>query len=607
MRRITHGRWRRWALISLLLMVVASCFLFVLPIDVQAKDYLWPEVSLEVQVQADGNLLVEETRSLRFEGNYHFAYLYIVKDQIEGVDQVSVSEAGGSDYRRDAGTAPGTFSVTDEGSRVTIRWNFDYTDSTHSWVIGYRLVGAARRGAISFWQDYDQLYFKFIGADHEKAMEQARVTLHLPAGATPEQLRVWGYGPAPGSGKVTIVDGATVQLESTLDEGVGLEARLLFPQGLVSIPSGVSRSSQSILQEVQQEQQALDSAARWSRFWLDAQYILAIAIALLVPIWMIFLWWTKGRELRMPPSSAMISGPPTGLRPAGVDALWHQASTSKGIQATIFDLAHKGYLKMEQEGGDFRLTKLKEDQNLQPYESYLFNLLFGAYVQTTTLSALAHSLSAYVSSFQKEIWAYLAPYRFFDADPGKVRASYSTVGLLMLFGGIGLFVLQVFILGIGLIFASFFVLGIGAAMPRRSYTGARELSAWMAFMQYMLELEKRPALRDSTTIFSEYLPYAIVFGIEKGWVASFAARPDFYAPPWWVWAYAAYGSSGVAGAAMGGSSQFGQALQNSFNDFTSRVSTAFTPQSSSSSGGGGGGGSSGGGGGGGGGGGSGAG
>jgi len=594
MRRITRDRWRRLATLSLLLAVMSSCLLLILPTSVQAKDYVWTEVSLQVQVQAEGNLLVEETRSLRFEDNYHFAYLYIEKNQIEGVDQVSVREANGTVYRRDAGTAPGTYSVTDEGSRVTIRWNFDYTDSTHSWVIGYRLVGAARRGAISFWQDYDQLYFKFIGADHEKPMEQARVALHLPAGATPEQLRVWGYGPTSGSGKVTIVDGTTVQLESPLDEGVGLEVRLLFPQGLVSLPPGVSRSTQAILPQVQQEQQDLDSAARWRRFWLDVQYILAIAIALLVPIWMIYQWWTKGRELRMLPSTAMISGPPTGLRPAGVDALWRQASTQKGIQATIFDLAHKGYLKMEQEGADFRLTKLKEDQNLQPYESYLFNLLFGAHVQTTTLTAMAHALSGYVSSFQKEIWAYLAPFRFFDADPGKVRATYSTIGLLMLFGGIALFVLQVFILGIGLVFASFFVLGIGWAMPRRSYTGARELSAWKAFMQYMLELEKRPALRDTTTIFSEYLPYAIVFGIEKGWVASFASRPDFYAPPWWVWAYAgAYGHS-----AMGGSSQFGQALQDSFNDFSSRVSTAFTPESSSSSGGGGGGFSGGGGGGG---------
>ncbi|MCX5976864.1 MAG: DUF2207 domain-containing protein [Coprothermobacterota bacterium] len=594
MRRITRDRWRRLATLSLLLAVMFSCLQLILPTGVQAKDYVWTVVSLEVQVQADGNLLVEETRSLRFEDNYHFAYIYIDKVQIEGVDQVSVRKAGGSVYRRDASNAPGTYSVTDEGSRVTIRWNFDYTNSTHSWVIGYRLVGAALRGAISFWQDYDQLYFKFIGAEHEKAMEQARVTIHLPAGATKEQLLVWAYGPAPGSGEVTIVDGATVRLESPLDVGVGLEARLLFPQGLVPLPSGMSRYSQSILPQVQQEQQAQDNAAWWRRFWLDAQYILAIAIASLVPIWMIFQWWTKGRELRIPPSTAMISGPPTGLLPAGVDALWRQTSTQKGIQATIFDLAHKGYLKMEQEGADFRLTKLKEDQDLQSYESFLFNLLFGAQGQITTLSAMAHALSAYVSSFQKEIWAYLAPYRFFDADPGKVRATYSAVGMLMLFGGIALFVLQVFILGIGLVFASFFVLGFGSAMPRRSYTGARELSAWKAFMQYMLELEKRPALRDSSTIFSEYLPYAIVFGIEKGWVASFAARPDFYAPSWWVWAYAgAYGSS-----AMGGSSQFGQALQNSFNDFGARVSTAFTPERSSSSGGGGGGFSGGGGGGG---------
>jgi uncharacterized membrane protein len=582
---------RIWFLLLAFTLLAAACF--AIPGPALAKDYVWTKVLLDVQVAPDGSMQVEETRGLRFEGNYHFAYIYIEKDQISNVDQVSVQETNGPAYSQSGSGVLGSFSLTDEGSRVTIRWNFDFADTERTWLIRYRINGAAQRGAISFWSDFNQLYFKFIGADHDRPMEQTRVTIHLPSGSTKEDFRAWGYGPPPGSGTVTIVDGQTVQMESPLGEGVGMEARVLFPASLMQPPSGVSRSSQAIYPQVQKEQQAIEEAARQARFWLDLQYIVAIAIALLGPALMIYLWWTKGREYRLPPSTAMISGPPTTLRPAGVDALWHQASSQKGWVATIFDLAHRGYLKMEQVAEDFRLTQLKQpDADTKNFESYLLGLLFG-HSPETTLSALAHSLANSTGPLQKKIWAYLAPFRFFDVDPGKVRASYSSIGMLMLFGGIGLFVLQVFILGIALVWASLFVLGFGSAMPRRSYTGARELTAWKAFLQYMLELEKRPALKDSTSIFSQYLPYAIVFGIEDGWVASFSDRPDFFAPPWWVWAYAAY-----RGPGMGGTSEFTNALQHSFSDFYSRVSTAFAPERSSSSGGGGGGFSGGGGGGG---------
>jgi uncharacterized membrane protein len=550
-----------------------------------AKDYRWTQVLVEAEVLPDGTLQVTETRSLRFEGNYHFAYIEIEHKQIQGVDQVSVEE-NGQPYQQSTTEGPGTFSVTDNISATTIRWNYDYTDSERTWTIRYRILGAPRYGAIGFYADMDQLYFQFIGAAHDKTMDLARVTLRLPVGAGQEELRVWGYGPMAGSGDVKILDDRTVQLTAQpLWDGEFLEARLLFPSGLVQKPADITRSTQAILPQVLSEQQAQDAADRWRRIWLDLQYGLAIAVALLVPLLMFTRWWTKGKELRLPPATAMISGPPSGLAPAAVDILWRQSATQKGLIATVFDLAHRGYLQMEQVAeGDFRLLKLKEaDADLKPFENSLLGQLFGWGETSVLLSSLAHQLASSLSRLQKQARSYLEPFHFFDGNPAQIRGFYSMIGSLMFLAGIGLFWLQVFQLGIGLLFASFFVFGFGIVMPRRSITGAREYAGWKAFEKYMLELEKRPELKNSTRIFSEYLPYAVVFGIEQSWISSFVERPSFAAPPWWLWVYAAT-YQGTAG----GPSDFGRTLQHSFADFTSRVSTAFAPQSSNTSGGGGG-------------------
>ena len=550
-----------------------------------AKDYRWTQVLVDAEVLPDGTLQVTETRSLRFEGNYHFAYIEIEHKQIQGIDQVSVEE-NGQPYQQSFTEVPGTFSVTDNISATTIRWNYDYADSERTWTIRYRILGAPRYGAIGFYADMDQLYFQFIGAAHDKPMDLARVTLRLPVRAGQEELRAWGYGPMAGSGDVKILDDHTVQLTAQpLWDGEFLEARLLFPSGLVQKPADVTRSTQAILPQVLSQQQAQDAADHWRRIWLDVQYGLAIAVALLVPLLMFYLWWTKGKELRLPPATAMISGPPSGLAPAAVDILWRQSATQKGLIATVFDLAHRGYLQMEQVvEGDFRLLKLKEaDADLKPFENSLLGQLFGWGETSVLLSSLAHQLASSLSQLQKQVWSYLEPFHFLDGNPAQIRGFYSVIGILMFLAGFGLFFLQVFQLGLALGFASFFVFGFGMAMPRRSITGAREYAGWKAFEKYMLELEKRPELKNSTRTFSEYLPYAVVFGIEQSWISSFVERPSFAAPHWWVWVYAATYQAGGEGP-----SDFGRALQHSFADFTSRVSTAFAPQSSNTSGGGGG-------------------
>jgi len=582
------------------LFICLIIFLF-LTGPVEAKDYVWTKVRVDLNLERDGGLWVEETRSLKFWGNFHYAFIDIKKNEISGVSDVSVWEEG-MNYKMDQSGLPGTFQVIDSENLVSIYWYYDYADTERTFHVKYQLLKAAELGTISFYSDFDQLYFKAIGADHEKPMQFAEVYIHIPGGTQKEDLHLWGYGPPPGTGTATILDAQTAYLAvGPLDAGAGIECRLLFPTGIISLPENAPRLREEILPKVQAEQAQVERRERLIRILKDAEYVLAIALAVLTPLYMLFLWWRKGKEYRVSYASAMISGPPSALPAAGVDVLFKQKTTPSGLVATVFDLAHRGAISVKEEEKDYLLIYQKDPEEMKPFEEALLNALFSGKKEqgkAVYLSSLKTNLSKRMASLEKKVWKAVEPLKLFEGNPQKIRDKYAAAGVLMVITGILLVGFQVaIILGISLIWSSLFVLGFGSIMPRRSVTGMREILAWKAFLRYMEELMRRPVLANASNIFSEYLPYSIVLGIQKNWVKSFSGRSNFSPPEWWVSAGFSTGFTVVA------ASSFASAFNQAFSDFYARVSSSFASASSS---GGSGGGFSGGGGGGGGGGGSGA-
>jgi uncharacterized membrane protein YgcG len=110
---------------------------------------------------------------------------------------------------------------------------------------------------------------------------------------------------------------------------------------------------------------------------------------------------------------------------------------------------------------------------------------------------------------------------------------------------------------------------------------------WLGFKMYLETAEKYRMQRLTTEVFEKYLPYAMIFGIEKKWAKSFDAL-NMQSPSWY---YGATGSSGISGS---GSASFAPGA------FATSLGASFASSMSSAGGGasGGGGGAGGGGGGG---------
>src|SRR3989454_656494 len=219
----------------------------------------------------------------------------------------------------------------------------------------------------------------------------------------------------------------------------------------------------------------------------------------------------------------------------------------------------------------------------------LYNGLFGSR-QQVKISELKGTFHSTLNSAESEVYADAMSRRFFRARPDMVRLATVGVAILIALFGVGL----TFVLGItfggGLIGVAVILVGVvlavmHRAMASRTAAGREVMQKTLGFRLYMTTAEKyRQQFAEKAEIFTQLLPYAIVFGCVARWSKAFEGIDTSASNSWYV-----------------GNAPFQAAfLSSSLESMNSSLSSAIasTPPSSGSSSGFGGGGSSGGGGGG---------
>jgi hypothetical protein len=75
---------------------------------------------------------------------------------------------------------------------------------------------------------------------------------------------------------------------------------------------------------------------------------------------------------------------------------------------------------------------------------------------------------------------------------------------------------------------------ISSRMPKKTQQGAEEAAKFRAFRTYLADIDKYENIDAKNTIFQQYLPYAIAFGLEEEYTRKFAqagsATPSWYEP-----------------------------------------------------------------------------
>lgn len=532
---------RNATLLTAMVAVVVAVAL-ALPAAAAQSDERIVDYDVELRIEESGALVVREVVAYDFGANRRHGILRDLRlrlhydgrhDRVYPLGDVSVDTSPGT---------PGQHRVEHAGAITRIRvGDPDRTiTGTHTYVLTYRL-----EQTLNGFPDHDELYWNVTGHEWEVPIERVRVRLDAPGPITrvacyagPERSAL----PCDEAG----TDGATARFSSAglgASEGVTVVAAL--PPGVVDAPAPRLEERWALQRAFSLTPATVGSAAG----------LLAVVVGGFVA-----LAWRAGRDRRYHGSPVDVAFgtdgdreeavpllerpvtpvefvPPDAVRPGQVGTLVDEHAHPLDVVATIVDLAVRGYLRIEEipkkwwlGKADWSLVRLEKDgQGLLDYERLLLDALFeGASGSTVRLSELKNTFSTRLQTVQDALYADAVRRKWFPVRPDKVRTRWRVIGAVVLVAGIGLVVLAARRTSAGLVPVPIAVGGLllvagSRWMPHRTARGTAVLRRVQGFRRFIEDSEaERARFAERQNLFSEYLPYAVVFGCTDKWARAFA-------------------------------------------------------------------------------------
>lgn len=267
--------------------------------------------------------------------------------------------------------------------------------------------------------------------------------------------------------------------------------------------------------------------------------------------------------------------PPSDLPVAACEVLFAGRITQRALSATIIDLANRGYVEIGYHGNNFKLGKhrqfklpsqadiakiqapsdieailqavslIKDNTDLIYFERLLLSKLFSdespVVNREQVEERINHRLfSEKIAALYQEIYRVANRNGYFMEDPALYHRKFKIVGIILFYlGFIGLVMGVKFfpepktalLIWVGMIFSAWALISQSSKLPILNEKGVRELQNWLAFKAYLSSSELIEYRQMGSGAFQKYLPYAIVFNVEKEWSARFRDHP--FMPPTW--------------------------------------------------------------------------
>jgi uncharacterized protein (TIGR04222 family) len=281
------------------------------------------------------------------------------------------------------------------------------------------------------------------------------------------------------------------------------------------------------------------------------------------------------------PPDVVEFGVPDGLKPGQVGTLFDEKADVVDVTATIVDFAVRRHLQIKQIGdNDWELIKLTPaPKEFLPYERTLFNAIFAGR-DHVTLNALKQTFAGDLAKVRAQLYDDMLTQGWYKRSPQRTRALAYGLGVAaVLVSGVLTLLLAYFtffgFVGLGLLVASVVLLALAGRFPARTGKGSAALSRMRGLRLYITNAEaEQIRFLERKELFSELMPYAIVFGLADHWAKVFAqigafdgdARDDYL---YWY-----------TGVGLWNANSFG----SSMHGFTSTASTAVAAASPSASG-----------------------
>lgn len=306
------------------------------------------------------------------------------------------------------------------------------------------------------------------------------------------------------------------------------------------------------------------------KIFLAVVVVGAIVLYALLPLWVTLVLWLRWRKTGRDPKGdgtivAQFEPPPPGNRdpdkadqPGVVGTLVDERADLRDLTASIIDLAVRGYLVIEEikkphswSTQDYKLIKKKSwegDSSLRGYEQELLTAVFGGTTERT-LSDLKNKFYVKAPPIQDKLYDEVVGRGYFLVSPEKRRKKFYGAGTLIAILGF-VITTSFFGAGIPLLVTGIVVIMFGRAAPQRTKEGVLAKEHALGFKEYLYRAERYVVKKMTPETFERFLPYAMVFQVEKEWAEKFKNIYVDREPSWYHSASGAHFNSLLLANAM---------------------------------------------------------
>ncbi|MBU0613991.1 DUF2207 domain-containing protein [Patescibacteria group bacterium] len=388
--------------------LLACVFVFfaIAPFGATAADWTVENFYSEILVQENGVLNVEEEITVDFYREKHGIFRYIPIVYKNDLDSRMKLDFNVTSITLDGENVPYEISWYGSAKMIKIGNPGATINGKHIYKISYSVDRA-----IIFGSDYDELYWNVTGEDWEVALESVGAGVILPSSA--EILSAHCYTGSTGSSVSDCVKATDDNVAAFVAEYDYLTIAVGFPKGIVKKPSF------------------------WQRSLWFAEDNWAMFFPILLIIFTIWQWWTKGKDPRMETIVAEYDVPDR-MTPVYAGLLAKGMIPQSMFAAMIVHMAVEGYIKIINEGGKIRkkilLQKLKEDSGLDYAHTKLFNALFPDETKKRSLQDLKYALdSSDISTIRNELQKKLKEDGIFVVNSKNRRTLFIVISVVMMF------------------------------------------------------------------------------------------------------------------------------------------------------------------------------
>jgi uncharacterized membrane protein YgcG len=487
-----------------------------------------------ISVNQDSTMTVREKLQVDFGTQQHhgiFRDIPVVYEWDQHSNRVydltvnSVTDGAGNDW---------AYSVSDIGADKEIKIGDPNKtlSGRQTYVVAYTVAGA-----LNAFGDHDELYWNVTGQQWAVPITEASATVAIPANGL-----AW----------INCFQGRTGSRDACRSASTPSQAqfgatRALSPGEQLTVVVGMAKGVAGNIAPI------LRAKPRTFLEFFSVEPVTvagAVLLFLLGAAWLGRMVWRRGRDMEY--ASAYYSTkdptervrplfrpqaivpeyqPPDNLRPAQLGLILDESADTKDVTATIVDLAVRGYLvikAVKDDKHDWDLVQTKDKATgLLPYEATIFYGLFDGKEKQTRLSTIKGKFQFTLGQAETMLYEDSVRLQWFAANPKSTRATWVLLGILVVLAGAGLaWALGAIagwgLLGIAVALVGALMIATNSSMPRRTGLGTDLFRKTLGFRVYMNAAEKdRQAFAEKAEIFTQYLPYAIVFGCVHRWAKAF--------------------------------------------------------------------------------------